>query len=217
MKTMKKLLFLFLMIAFTFQAQGQLSIAIKGGYTEAWEEYGDIGLPDNAPIQVFRWNASAMVYYDLNKHLSVGVEPGYVQRGAACYPGFVVWNGDTRFLLDYVELPIMFQAKLPLFKDRMELFGKVGAGASMMVRAQRETIFFDSRQPPDKIPMQIGNGTNLRRWDAGAYTGAGIGVNLGPGQVFFEADFYYGFISAEKFNQSQNRSYNLGIGYRINL
>lgn len=195
------------------ELKAQLSIGLKAGYTNAWESYGpDVPLPENAETDVSGINISAMAYYKLGKFLSIGIEPGYVERGAACFPGFgIIFNGDTKFFLDYVEAPLMISANLPLFNKKIELYGKLGYGASMMVKAEREVTPLND-EPVTTTPIQLGPESILNRWDHGAYGGVGIGYNFGKTQVFVESNFYYGMRDAERSNVSKNRSVNVNLG-----
>ena len=82
---------------------------------------------------------------EINKYIEFGVEPGFIRRGAACVPGWngginpePIFPGDSKFVLDYIEMPIMAKFNLPLFKDKFEISGKAGYGGSMLVKSIRE-------------------------------------------------------------------------------
>ena len=216
---MKNKLSLFLLIfGLGLQAQAQLSLGIKGGYTRAWEDYGDVALPPNAPIEINGANVTLMSWYRFNRRLSVGIEPGYVRRGAACIPGFVIWNGDTRFLLDYVEMPVMIRFDiLSLAKQRFQLYSKLGAGASMIVRAQQEVVRFDDPEATTRTPIDLGENSILNRWDTGGYAAVGTSLKLGQNQLLLEGNYYYGLIDASRNLESQNRSFNVNLGFMHNF
>lgn len=219
MENFKNLFLLLLGISIAHvHVQAQFSLGIKGGYTVAWEYYGEILLPDDAEIDVRGFNISALAYYQLNRFLRVGIEPGYVQRGAACVPGsFPVFRGDTKFYLDYAELPIMASFHLPILKNKFEISAKTGYGAAFLIKAIREQALFGPDEPPIREKMELGENSILNRWDHGFYGGIGIARNLGTHQIFLESDFYLGLVDAERFNTSKNRSIDLNIGYRILL
>lgn len=193
--------------------QAQLSLGIEGGFTKAWEFY-NVELPEDAEIHVNGFNVHALAYLKFGKHLSLGIEPGYVQRGAACVPGFIApIRGDNTFLLDYIEAPIMLKGKLPLLGEKLEIFGKLGYGASLMVSGILEV------QPAneDEEPFREKLGERVRKLDHGAYGGLGLGINMGPGQLFLESDYYFGVPNAAIINRSENRSTNVNVGYIIEL
>jgi len=212
-------LILFSISSFT-QAQ---TIGIKGGFTDAWQDYGAVQLPPDAETHIKGFHFSLEYYRQLNRFLSYGVEPGLVRRGAACVPGWnggvvPIFNGDTKFLLDYVELPIALQGQIPLFKTGFSIFGKLGYGASFIAKAQQEKITF--RMPQDDVtttPITLGKGSILNRWDHGGYAGIGLSYQFSGHQIFCEYDFYNGFRDAERFNTSKNRDMDFSLGYRFTL
>lgn len=204
------------------QLKAQLTIGIKGGYSNAWEDYGDVNLPDDAEIDVKGFYISLLSYYKINKHLAIGLEPGYVQRGAACRPGWEpVFAGDTKFVLNYLELPVMIRGNFSLLKEKIEIFGKIGYGASML---QKGTEVVTSFAPinPSTIETEIdfeGKFSALNKYDHGAYAGFGFGFNLGKNQLFVEANYYHASIDFDDNNTSLNRSLQFGVGFTrfINL
>lgn len=206
-----------LLFCFSIPMYAQFAIGINGGYTNAKEDYGDVILPENAETTVNRFNIHATTYYIIDTYFSVGVEPGYTGRGAACVPGFFIPVFDTKYLLNYAELPILFKGSLPLFKNKIALFGKVGIGTSFLVAAyeEQEDLFGDL--PTARMKMPLDNNGVLNRWDYGIYNGAGLSYNLSKSQIYFAFDYYYGLADAEKYNTSKNRSFNFNLGYSIFL
>ncbi len=218
MKVLKCFLLFTLCLSFQ-QLHAQFSLGLKGGYINAWQDYGDVELPENAQIDVNGINISALAYFRINKYLQIGIEPGFVQRGAACIPGWMpIFEGDTAFELNYVEAPLMVSGNLPLFKSRFEVFGKLGYGVSYLASAYREeTAGWGNDNPVIRTKMDLGENSILNQFDHGAYSGLGIAYNFGVHQVFIESNYYRGFTNAERFNQSQNRSVNFNLGYIISL
>jgi hypothetical protein len=100
-------IFGFLFIA-NLHLTSQSYIGMKGGFTNAWPDYGDAILPENAQTSVNGFNFTLMYYHSISKHFQIGLEPGYTQRGAACFPGWQpLFLGDTKVNLNYAELPVM--------------------------------------------------------------------------------------------------------------
>ncbi len=216
MKTIKYL-FLLTICSISLQIQAQFSFGVKTGITRAWEDYGDVEIPEDGETHVYRFNVSGLAYYQFSNYFSFGAEPGYVERGAACEPGFIIFNQDTKLFLNYVEMPLMLAGNLPLFKNKIEVFGKMGYGASFITTAFREVSDFGSDAPPEKTKLEFGENATLNRWDHGIYSGAGFGFNFGKNQIFLETDYYFGLKDAEKFNTSKNRSLNFNVGYLFQL
>ena len=95
--------------------------------------------------------------------------------------------------------------------ERIEVFGKLGYGASFLVGGQREDTP-NNDEPITRTDIELGENSILNRWDHGAYGGLGIGLNLGKTQIFVEGDVYAGFRDAGRANFSQNRSISVNFG-----
>lgn len=212
---MKNLL-LPLCLFFLTTLQAQVSFGLKAGYVKAWEKYGDIGLPDDAKIHINGFQLSGIVEMPLTKLLSINIEPGYVRRGAACFPGWVNSTRDTRFKFGYAELPVMLKAHKSIFHDRFEVFGKAGYGISYMLAATREFLWFDSgEREPTKLNFKDEEWIN--RLDHGIYAGVGVSMKLGSNRLVAEVSHYHGLIDTDRNNTTKNRSLQYTLGYRMML
>ncbi|GAB5417132.1 MAG: hypothetical protein Crog4KO_19980 [Crocinitomicaceae bacterium] len=219
-----KHLFPILILSLSFSASSQISIGASAGYTRAWQNYGDVVLPDDAVTHIHGFNSELQIYYRLNQFISLGVEPAFVRRGAACVPG---WNGginpnpvfpaDSRFLLDYVEAPLMLQGNFSFFNQRLIVQPALGYGWSMMVKGREEVINLETGEVEITRDMGIGSGTNLNRWDHGLHGGLELGWQFGRHTIFTESSYYFGLKDAEVWNASKNRALNFNLGYRFNL
>lgn len=211
--------FLLLLCCAVFQGQAQVSIGLRTGYTKAWQNYGDTPLPDNARVHVNGFHVTGMAYLNLSKHLRIGVEPGFVQRGAACEPGFIIFEADTKLHLNYLDIPLMFSGSLPFLADRFSLYGKLGYGPSMLLSAfeLKEDLFGDGPLP-SKTKRPIGNAVDsVRRWDHGLYSSIGLSYTFGQHQLILETKGHAGLRNVEMENTSLNRSLKLSLGYMILL
>ena len=218
MKTLQALIIVAVFLTAN-QLSAQFTVGIKGGYTVAWPDYGDVVLPEDAETQVNGLNASLIAYYRINDNLHVGVEPGFINRGAACVPGWQpIFVGDTKLLLNYVELPLMISGNHSFIDDKFEVFGKFGYGVSMITAAFREQTDDRGRDilPVPPLPdSRLVDIDSLNRFDHGLYGSAGLGYNFGVNQVFLETAYYHGMEDVDKFNTSKNRSLNISLGYLV--
>ena len=212
---MKSLLLFSLTFLFGFTLFAQVNIGLQGGYVKAWEEYRR-DLPDDAQIHIegFRFGASA--YGAITSALSVGIEPNYVRRGAACEPGFVFFNQDTKLKLDYVELPLNVRFQHQLLTPRLEAFVSAGYSASYLLQAQREITDLSTGEviSDDKLPMED---SNMRRWDHGVRAAGGLMYHFSKFTVLAKYDRYYGQIDVEKSFTSQNREMSITTGITMPL
>jgi hypothetical protein len=197
------------------QTNAQISIGLKSGYTRAWQNYGDVVVPEDATTHIHGFHVTATTYLNINRHIEVGIEPGFIRRGAACFPGWngginpnPVFPGDSKFILDYIELPLMAKFKMPIFTHKFEVSGKVGYGASMLAYAVRE-----NETSGERSDIELGKSSILNRWDHGIYSSVGFGYNFKSSQIYIGSDFYAGLRNAERFNSSQNRGLNFNLGY----
>jgi len=214
-----KPLFVFLCCCITFQIRAQFSVGVRGGYIKAWEEYGDVDLPDNAKIHVNGFQVSALAYFEIIKHINIGLEPGYTQRGAACVPGFVVFNEEAKLFFNYIELPLMIKARFPVCNDKLEIFGKAGYGTSRIMTAFQEIQDLGSDEPPVRTEIDLNPrfGININRWDQGIYGGLGVAYNVRNNLLFLESNYYFGLKDVDTSKTSKNRSIHLGLGYLLKL
>ena len=209
---------LFLLLSFlSTQLSSQISLGAKLSHVKAHQEYGDVILPDNAEIHVNGVQGALMVYYPLSKHLSLGLEPGLVQRGAACEPGFDNFVADTKLLLTYAELPLMLSARLPFLRNRLALLGKLGYGAGFLLQATREVTQPGLGSQPLVTRLDLENSNELTRWDHGAHLGLGLAFQFGKNQLLLESSYYAGIPDADPENTSKNRGLQMGLGYLITL
>lgn len=216
---MKHLVFAISLLA-SASVSAQLSVGASEGYTRAWQHYGDVVLPENAVTHIHGYNAELQVYYKLNRFLSLGVEPAFTRRGAACVPGWngdinpnPVFPGDSRFLLDYVEAPIMIQGNFSLFEERFIIQPALGYGWSVMVQGREEVVNLETEEVVMTRDMGIGEGNNLSRWDHGFHGSLKLGWQFGKHGVFAQSSYYFGLMDAEAWNASKNRALNFNLGY----
>ena len=217
MKTLKSYLILCTCLLVT-SLYGQISVGVEAGYTRAWEDYGDVELPPDAEIHIGGFNVSLLGYLKLTDHISVGIEPGYIKRGAACVPGWApVFEGDTKLFLDHIELPLMASFNVPLLNNKLEAFARIGYGVSYLLSATEEVLTINEEDPfRTKLDLTSPR-QDFNRLEHGAYGSLGLGYNMGQGQFFVKTDYYMAMNNAVGFTASENRNININVGYLIEL
>ena len=191
---------------YSVQSIAQVSLGIKTSYVKAWEEYGDVGLPDDAEIHVNRFNISALAYYNINDFVAVGIEPGFMQKGAACEPGFIIFGADAKLLLNYIEAPVMLKLNTPVIGNTLSIFGKVGVGGSRLETAFREIDLTDHPGSVVRTKLDLEEEGSMNKWDYGFHGALGLAVNLGKHQLFAETNIYHGLKDVDPENRSENRT-----------
>lgn len=197
--------------------QAQWMLGVKGGIAKSWEEYGPVDLPRDAAIHVHGLQLSGLVYFQLNSIVWLGMEPGYVERGAACKPGFVIFNRDTRLRLRYVELPVKLMANLPLFPEILYIRPQLGLGAAFGTHAFEEVVNTTDNSLVRRTRLSFQDDDPMRRWDFGGYAGVSLSYYLGKHQLILDGNYYRGVPNVDPNLTSRNRSLGISLGYLLQL
>ena len=221
---MKTQTFFCLFFAFfiSINAHAQFSFGIKGSYHNAWQEYGDDFGGNGTDLKIKGFSTSLMAYYSMGKYVEIGIEPGYIRRGAACEPGFFLNNpyltGDATLYANYLTTPFLIKAKKSLFKGCMEIFVKGGGSPSYLVDGYRQ---LDLEWGPDEDTqiqdINFDEEPNLRRWNWGLNGGAGIGIRLGLGALQLSYELYHSLMDMNEELTSKNRNAGWAMGYVIQI
>ncbi len=217
---MKLAHFLFLSASlFVTGLSAQIRLGVNVFYNQAWQQYDESLLILRENVYIHTPGVSATVEYAIDQHFSLVVEPGFVQRGAACFPGFALPIGGTEvtFVGNYIEMPVMVQGQLYAWQNKLQFFLQAGAGYSYMINAHREFDFQDPEAPAQRERVNFDQEPNVNRFDFGYYGGGGIGVKAGPGYLTAACRYYHGMPDVDDFQVSKNRALSFGLGYRIEL
>ena len=221
---MKKLLLtIFTLIWISLQiSHGQITFGVKGGYTNSWPGYGDIELPADAQTHISGHNLSAFLSVPIFENYGITFNPGYVKRGAACFPGWQpVFAGDSKVLLNYFELPLLIEKQFSLGSTNVELVSGLGYGLSILSSASvHQDQVFQNGINTIVSPISIGKNSNdiFNRIDHGLYLNLKVIYNLFTNHfIFIDSSYYHGLKDYDKENVSKNRSLNInfGFGYRL--
>lgn len=219
---MKILLASICLLACSITTQAQIIVGAHTGYTRAWQDYGNVQLPENAITHIHSYHLATSINYQLNKRFSIAAEPGYANRGAACVPGWQFgtppsFNNDTRLQLDYIDLPILLQTHFQLGNGRFEVVPSLGYSTSLMVMAVEETIDLETKKVVNREQVKLGNTSRINAFDHGAKGGLRIAYNLENYQIYAKTSMYMGLRNVEVFNVSKNRALDLSMGCLFSL
>lgn len=231
---------IFLLLAISVQAQW--AFGIKGSFVRSSQNIvpalTHLGYNDYSQT-INGYGTSFSFYYHVVKYLQIGIEPGLVRRGnrTADYSvingdPFDCWNfennnlnpeciveryGDTQLFASYVQAPILLKGILPICKDRLSIFAKIGGGFSWLFYAQQEHNFqlfgpyFQSRT------IDLEEEIYIKRWDRAWQIGGGLDLKMGPGQFSLETLLYQGAKDFYEYTKSRTRSFSYSLGYQIYL
>ncbi|MBX2877398.1 MAG: PorT family protein [Saprospiraceae bacterium] len=197
--------------------QAQWLLGLKSGIAKSWEDYGDVTTPDGASIHINGFQLSAMAYYKISSNFWVGAEPGWVERGAACEPGFIIFNEDTKLFLNYLEVPVMAATQLPIYKQQIFLRAKAGFGAAYIASAFREIQDLNNVEPTTRNRLTFDGEGAMNRWDYGLHGGLALSYAIRQHEILLDGNYYYGLPDVDAFVTSRNRTLNVSIGYLIHL
>ena len=217
------LLLIALLTFSSISAQAQFSFGIKAGYSQAWLSSS----VDNFEIAKLNGLSNTVVVYRrINKILELGVEPGLVKRGQAngwfpsycclefCDCFFPFTSSDHAISMNYIQLPLLVKAGLPLAKKKFSIAAKIGGGPSWMTSGTYQTEEFNENTfefRPVTRRISFDGFEGMNRWDWGFYTGAGIGYPVPWGSINVEIEKYYGMSAINKYHEGRNRNMNYSI------
>ncbi len=203
-----KYLFTFCLLCTFVVAQAQVSIGVLAGYNRSQEQY-DVEVPDDAVLHIPSYHVSALMTVPLGKRFGVAAEAGFIQRGAACRPGFVGFDQDSELRLHYgqANVNVTFDA---LRWRRLTLSTYAGLGGSYLFSGNTtiDDLWSDTR-----IRRALEIGDRWRRFDVGANAGALVSFRAGCGNLLARVGAYRGFRHVDSENFSLSRDLLLSVGY----
>ncbi len=220
-----KIIGLLLVFILSTTAFSQFTFGSRIGYNKGWFDNGTVTLPEDAVLHINSGNVAILGYYTLYKYLQVGIEPGWVQRGAPQIQWTNGWPGpwfvgDSRLYLNYIDLPFMVKGNMRFLNDRIGIYGKLGISVSYLSSAYWEQITTWGNIPPviiETIEITLEESSFLNRWDHGIYSGAGLSYHFGVHQLFIESAYYHGLSNTDRNKTSGSRVLSLNVGYNINI
>jgi hypothetical protein len=199
--------------------------------TDTWGEwyyrdynFNSVHYADEWPYSVFGLNGGVFATLNFNNYLGIQVEALYSQKGYK-YDfedwDFVVPQVTNVYRLHYVELPLLFKARLP---GRYSPYAVVGPAVDLLLAATVENVYEDpsaqstfdgSRDnPADIIDAAV---YDFSRLDIGLVAGAGIDILLGSLLVNLEVRYTLGFMPATANADFKNGAFSFsgGVGFQL--
>jgi hypothetical protein len=202
-------------VLLSIQLAGQTAVGVLGGLNRSHEQY-DVELPDDARTHVYGYHASAYLETALLNRLRLAVEAGYIQRGAACEPGFIIFNQDTELRLNYGRLaPSLLLDVLRLGEFSAQIYAG-GEGSYLFSGNRTITNMVDGSKFERSLDLQDEN-SNMNRFDYGYNFGLMLRYGAGPGHVVARAGGYRGLAQIDRENFSLSRDWLASVGYLIQL
>ena len=209
-------LFLFLGLS-SLSAQITVGLQVQSG--ESWQYYGEETAINGFDQQIPHYGVSAQVYYPVLPHLAVGLSPGFMRRGAACFPGFT--GGfqpvqDATIYANYLQLPVMLKADFPL-GGRWFTYAEGGAGFSYLLNGHWDLLFANLEGDRQRRDIDFEEDSFLNRFDFAVQANLGVAYQLGVGQLRLGAGYYHGLLDVNDNNTSENRAWSINLAYHYSL
>lgn len=198
-------------------------MTIHSEYGQAWQQQPGVSVrSSNKELNIPHYRFSVEVFKPINDHFAIGAAPGFSRRGTEFEFGFL--NGffvGSRFraqlFLNYLELPFLAKVETEIF-HKLTIHGQFGAGLSYLMGGYRNatSIGTQASNTSQDLDFEFSD-AELNRLDFGGYTSIGLGYPIGIGQIILSGNYYYGFVDVDQKNESLNRNWGVGLGYRFPL
>ncbi len=220
---MKKLSILLFVLAFSIHTHAQFTLGIKGGYSHAWPEYGDMDLPEGAETDISGFNVGILLEHKIKSSFVISMSPGYVKRGAACLPGWQTdFVEDSKVYLNNFEIPLSVGKVFAVDRLKLDVVPSLGYGFSYLFSAyaHEDQTWSDQQTFTIVRPIDIGNDPSDRfnAFDHGMYISLRVHRSILPNHsIFMESSYYHGMKDFDKQNTSKTRNlnYNFGLAYDL--
>ncbi len=220
-----KYLFASILLLFVgWQVRAQVSLGIKTStiFSEFTNEnhFGIINRMNNGENWYTTYetgfSVSGVIQINFNNCLKFRAEPGITKRNNYFSPEenmalFDVFIPEGKVNRIYLESPLKFIVRAPLFKNKIGLYSSMGLNPTKYVLTRHV-------EPSANRPMiEKKDGKFLEDWELKKLIGFGADINFGRHQIFFDCDFATK-IDTQRFvgsNDFKLKDWNLGLGYLI--
>ena len=155
--------------------------------------------------------------FAIDESLSIQSELLYIQKGVSIErprsSSLLVFSHKY----NYLEVPILVKLKFGN-QESTHLFVNIGPtlGYALSVKLVFETEF-NGESTTETEDLEFEEGDGFERLEVGAALGAGVGIPVGPGHLFFEARYGLGLTNLIINNESKHRGIGLSAGITIPL
>ena len=156
--------------------------------------------------------AGLFIEYPITNQFIISTELNYSMRGAEHNSNGVFWPLNYKFItkMDYLEIPITLQYRMPL---GINISPKIFAGAEAAFLLQAKTEYYEN----DILQMEVNSNSQSNEY--GVIFGIGADYNLSTNKIIFDIRYYYGISNIDKNESSKttNKTISFNIGYAFSL
>ena len=224
MKKQLHLCFL-LLTAFSIAVSAQVTFGVQGTYNYSFNPARTT--INEPPEKITGFSPSFQLYYRIGPHFRIGTEPGMAMRGGveqdalilirtSTIIDFIVFPAEVGGSIDFInppqtipskaylnffQLPFLVKVDGPLLDKGLSFYLKTGVGPSWLTSAD---MVVEGRAKSTKISGS--------RWEVGLFNGAGVELDLGPGQATLGMESYLGLM---RLRYGKSRSFGFSLGYVV--
>ena len=162
-------------------------------------------------------NFGGILRVNFNKNIGVQTEILFTQKGQRWKVQKDSAKYFTRFVNNYIEVPVLAVARFG--SDKVKFIGMTGVYMAYWSGAYTQSSTKIEKQTYKEDTEDYLFSKQDRRFDMGISTGIGVDFKLGKGWFELLARHNLGLISREKnsSNKTYNCNFNFSIGYLFNL
>jgi hypothetical protein len=233
---MKRILIIILIFFLNQYANGQVYVGLSSGVSISKLRVYDGSNAINSPKckKLIGFDIDASILFKLNKYIAIQSGLSYLNMGTkidgsqSLYRTIdqadpiyqsLIREGDVKYRLDYLSLPLTINFTIPL--NKYSVYVKAGGYIS--------SLLYGTSKGKESAFKRILNFDNerLNTFDWGGIIGIGATRNIGKGYLFFDAKYMIGLSNLNKsnyqyslpfgMNEINNRGAFLNIGYMFKL
>jgi hypothetical protein len=221
-----------LKIKIPFQFMSEFSVGIKSNINNAFHYYKATLYRDEVNYSVWQYSAAPVFEWQFLKHLSIGIEPTWIQGVSRSrisdvnirYPGSEIdWiNGaepiHIQINTNYIALPLLFKARFPIYKNKLLFSSEIGYSFAWFVSGKRiETPANTALFHVTETKLDNNNSWDINHYDEGLNVGLGLSIPMKRSFIDLNTRYYQGLRNINKTYDSKNQILSYQVGYRFTL
>ena len=231
---MKKVILFAVCTAFSTANFAQMSIGFRGGVNFATAEYSPKSTTTSSngtstsETSIVGLSLAIPLEIKISEMFAIQPELAYIQKGygqqfsSTGSSSSASYNGTSVLTFDYLEIPV--SAKVFFGGDNFKFNVLVGPSIGFMLGAKSKSEYTtaafngnsaQSSKTETTIDLSDANYKTINKTDFGMHLGAGASLAAGPGRVFLDARYQFGFSDVANDSPDTTKWFNRGLGVSI--
>lgn len=218
-----KYLLTFLIVCCFSWMNAQVSVGAK--YSLLRSGYGEKGKYDKENLYNTGHHYALLFHFEMGKYFSIGLEPGITKRNFNSGDIPILMFIDIDFIspetVNVVELPIHFKVRAPLWKERIEVYNKLGVRANYFGKENQTFFGIPEERSLGEVVKGIDKDFSTDELDFNYLVGFGTTFHLGRHQIFIECEQYKTLGRTDEQllfgNDTVFKELKFGLGYLVTI